>query len=131
MTNQNEEGLATIKYLADQLGVNLNDERTAIATASESAKVRMYNGSLEAKLIPTSRGAVTIESPRSPGIYIELVDHTKDVLAPVGAIYQITTYMPSKNDSGIQLNGDIYSVYVGKEGLILSQEARIRAANLL
>ncbi|PLW79668.1 hypothetical protein C0585_06765 [Candidatus Woesearchaeota archaeon] len=117
MSKNNEKNLSTIMYLAEQLGINLDDKRTAIATPEEMSTARMYDGSLEARVIPNSRPAVEIETPRGPGIWIELVDHTRD-LAPEGAIYQIRTYVP-KEDHKEGLTGDVYSVYVGKTGIML------------
>lgn len=123
------EKLALLYGLADELGVDLADQRVAIATARKDATARMFDGSLEAKVIPTSRGSVEIETPRGSGIMIDLVDHKRDSLAPKEAVYVVKTYMPS--DSGnLSLNGDVASVYVGPQGIILNGAARMRAANL-
>ena len=130
MAEGNEERLAAIKYLADQLGVNPGDQSIAIATNKRIAKVRMNDGSLEATISPSSRGPIVhVESPRSPGIWIQLVDHLKDPSAPKGAIYEIQAYIPK--DQGCEmLNGDIYSIYVGRRGLIFDDPGRRRAAEL-
>ena len=131
MTEQNEEALPIINSLADLLGVNLNDQRVAIATERKSAKVKMHDDSVEVEVVPTNNRVVKIESPRAPGIWISLVDH-RDPLAPEGAIYEIEAYMPARgeDDFDAALNGDVASVYVGREGIILCSAARMRAAKL-
>lgn len=130
MAKQNEKALGAINYLASQLGVNLNDQRIAIATDTESAKVRMHDGSLEAMIEP-HRMRVYVESPRARGIIIQLVDHNKN-LAPEGAVYEIMVYKHDDVDNCDEiLNGDVLNVYVGRDGLILSEAGRHRAAELL
>ena len=128
-TTVKKEAVSALKNLADLLKVNLNDSRIAIATARESATVRMYDGSIEAALVPTSQGTLYIESPRSPGVIVELVDHQKDVLAPADAIYQIQAFMPT-SDSRELLNGHIATIYVGREGLILNDAGLRRASEV-
>lgn len=123
---KNTEGLAIIAQLAEQLGVDLEDAHHAVATNQHDAVARYSDGSLEVRLTSfVSRPIVTIESPRSPGIYIELVDHQRD-LAPEGAIYRIKAYMPDSNrkTGGTELCGEIYCIYVGKEGIILDDISR-------
>jgi len=72
-----------------------------------------------------------IETARNTGLNIELVDHTRDELAPVGACYKISSYMPNRDGgSGVQLNGDIAFVYAGSKGLILGSAERKRAHDL-
>ncbi len=126
MTEKKPEALSVLMTLADLLGVDLNDSRTAIATPQHSATARMYDGSLEAKVIPTVYGIVDVSSPRGPTIQIKLVDQNKDRLAPAGAIYEITSYCPG----AAMLNGEVFCVYVGKDGIILDDSALRRAAEL-
>lgn len=130
---QNVRGLAVIAQLAEQLGVDLKDTHLAVATDKHEAKARFHDGSLEVTLLHLCRPTVRIESPRAPGIYIEVVDHQRDVMAPQGAIYCITAYMPdpTKENAGVFLNGDAYSVYVGKEGILLCDATRKRVTELL
>jgi len=131
---KNPERVALVAQLAEQLGVDLKDTSVATATANQSAKARMYDGSLEATVVSSRRGSVYIDSPRSPSIFIELVDHQRDALAPEGAIYCIQATMPKENPYGEQyyesLNGDVFNVYVGINGIILDDAERKRAAKL-
>lgn len=121
------ETLAAILCLAEQLGVNLGDHSVAITPQEGVGQVRMYDGSLEATLHSYDQNRiVVVESPRAPGIRIELVDHRKDLLAPKDAIYSIMAYTP-KEEGDIFLNGDVGSIYVGREGLMLSGAGKKRA----
>jgi hypothetical protein len=131
-TTIKKEAFAALKSLADFLKVDLKDTRTAVATPLNDASVRMFDGSLEARIVPTSSGTVYITSPRAPGIMIDLVNHQKDGLAPPEAIYCITSYMPlpDQGGAGEVLNGDVYSVYVGANGIILDDSALRRASEL-
>ena len=126
---QNVRGLAIIAQLAECLGVDLKNSKIAIATDKEEAKARFHDGSLEVTLLPLIRPTVRIDSPRAPGIYVQVVDHQREVLAPQDAIYQITAYMPDPADemNNVSLNGDVYSVYVGRRGIILGDADRKRA----
>lgn len=117
-----EDNKAIIKYIAKQMGVDLDYSEIAIATPGNGAKVKMYDGSLEAIIFPTERGEVKINSPRAPGITIELVDHNKDYDAPKDAIYAINAYKIIDNGTEA-LSGDIPLIYVGKKGLILCDSA--------
>ena len=76
-------------------------------------------------------GGVMVEAKNAPGIYIELVE---EILPPFpeGALYRIRTYSPDEKTGWISelLNGDVFAVYVGKNGLILDYPARMRAAKL-
>jgi hypothetical protein len=85
---------------------------------------------LEVTVLSLNRPTVKIESPRNPGVYIEMVDHQRDSLAPTDAIYSIGAYMPKQEANGVCLNGDVYKVYVGKNGIILDDGARQRARHL-
>ncbi len=132
---QNPEGLALIVQLAGKLGVDLENSHVAIATEEIGASVRMYDGSLEARILPSSdHRCMYVDSPRSPSIYIELVDHQRDTSVPDGAVYSIRACMPLGN-MGLKnyndLNGDVWRVYVGKNGIILDDPARRRAADLV
>lgn len=91
---KNAEGLKIISQLAEQLGVDLKDVHRAVATNQHEAVASFSDGSLEVRLTSLVRPTVRIESPRSPGVYVELVDHQRDVAAPKGAIYQVRAYMP-------------------------------------
>lgn len=131
---QNVEGLALVVKLAGQLGVDLENSHVAIATETIGASVRMHDGSLEARILPLSTRRIIVDSPRSPSVYIELVNHQQDISAPVGAVYCILACMPVDSmgqKSYQQLNGDVYRVYVGKNGIILDDPARRRAADLV
>jgi hypothetical protein len=126
---QNEKGLALIAQLAQQLNVDLKDSSVAIATESQPAKARTYDGSIEATVHSSNRNVVRIDSPRNPGICIEMVDHQRDMLAPKGAIYEIKAYMPDPTgEDRYTLNGDVFSVYVGREGIIIDKSGRNRIA---
>lgn len=128
---QDSENLSLIMQLAEKLGINLKDSRLAIATRKQRAKARTHDGSLEITVIDDlNRPTVRIDSPRASGIWVELVDNRKDS-APKGAIYRITTYMPyyllgSTEEFGLNAltGGDIYEVYVGREGIILNKPKR-------
>ena len=127
---QNPERLALVMQLAEMLGVDLKDSSLVIATDGKPVKVRVQDGALEATVTSADRPQVRIESLRAPGIYIEMVNHQRDS-APEGAIYRISAYMPQPIDpSGVALNGDVYEVYVGRNGIILDNAARERAARL-
>ena len=117
----NTKGLTIIARLAEQLGVDLKNAHCAVATDRHEAVARFSDGSLEVRLTSLVRPTVRIESPRSPGIYIELVDHQRDIAAPEGAIYRIKAYMPDSagRNGGDELNGEVYSVYIGKQGILL------------
>jgi hypothetical protein len=129
---QNVKGLAILSELANMLNVNLKDSGLAIATDRKSAKVSFSDGSLEATLFSSLNGpTVKIDSPRNPGIWIEMVDHTRYSDAPKGAIYRIISYMPEREGRDISLDGDIFSIYVGREGLILSESAKERVTRFL
>lgn len=130
---QNVQGRVIIAQLAERLGVDLKDINLAIATEKSEATARFHDGSLEVRLTPLSRPTIRIESPRSPGIYVELVDHQRDVTAPKEAIYHIKSYMPNPTgrDGGVELNGEVYSVYVGKQGILLDADAKRRVSELL
>ena len=132
MTKAKIEAASALKNLADLFKIDLKNSRLAIATVRESATVRMYDGSLEARLVPSVRGTVYITSPRSPGICIDLVDHQRDVLAPAEAIYSIAAYMPNPdgNEPGTALNGHVYNIYIGKNGIILDDNGLKRASEI-
>ena len=93
----------------------------------------MYDGSLEATIF-SSNGRVCVYSPRSPGASIELVNHQRDSSAPEGAVYRVQAFMP-QDSMGEKiyhaLNGDVFCVYVGRNGIIFDDAARRRAADLL
>ena len=128
------EIVAALQLLSEKLGVK-NAQDIAIATPGKSAVARMYDGSLEARVFPFNSHAVRITSPRAPGVYIQLVDQS-DVLAPAEAIYKITAFIPDQAPAtdgqylDTSLNGDLYSVYVGRKGIILDKIQRERAAKL-
>lgn len=125
---KNTKGLAIIAQLAEQLGVDLKEAHHAVATSSHEAVANFADGSLEVRLTSLMRPTVRIESPRSSGIYIELVDHQRDIAAPEGAIYHVKAYMPDSTgrNGGDELNGDTHSVYIGKQGIILDDAAKRR-----
>lgn len=126
--DKKEESLVIVRNLADLLGVNLSDGRVAVSTDKEEAKVMKYDGSIEAKINSSYvRPTVRVESPRAPGITIELVDHTRD-MAPENAIYAIRCFNP-QNDT--QLNGDIHTIYVGCNGLILDRAGREKSSRII
>ena len=131
MSDQKEDALAALKSLASILGVDLTTTNIAIATPNSSATARFHDSSIEAKVVQW--GDVRIETPRGPGIYIKLVDHQREFVPPE-AIFRIEAYMPDRKNSsscpGTTLNGDIYSINVGVEGLILDDAAIKRAAKL-
>lgn len=132
-TPRQEAGLAALHTLADLLKVDLEGGQLAIATPDEEATARMHDGSIEARVVPTIRGTVYVTAPRSPGIVVELVDHTRNSLAPKEAIYEIRSYSPDPDrpaGTGTSLNGDVANVYVGPEGIILSDAARRMAQKL-
>ena len=120
---QNAKGLALIVQLASRLGVNLKDTEVAIATDKKPAKAKLYDSSLEVTLYSLNRPTVTVDSPRCPGVSIELVDHQRD-LAPEGAVYCIRAYMPNQDGSNMALNGDVYCVFIGPKGIILDEPGR-------
>ncbi len=132
MTENKPEALSALKTLADLLGVDLKDMATAIATPQQSATARMYDRSLEAELVSSSRRTAYVSSPRAPSIRITLVDPQLDSLAPEGAIYEISTFMPPTDSrpGGTMLNGDVFCVYVGRNGIILDDPVLRRAAEL-
>ena len=84
---------------------------------------------LEVKRPP--EGGVMVKAENAPGIYIELTEGSSPPF-PEGALYRIRAYVPDEKTGWITeiLNGDIYTVYVGKNGLILDEPARMRAAKL-
>lgn len=131
MTNQNEKGLAIIQQLAELLGVDMKETNIAIAPPHGTAKVMSADGVLGAKII--WEDTVRVSAKRSLGIYIQLVDHRR-MLAPKEAIYMLSAYMPdapeSDDGSGVTLNGDIFSSYIGKDGLLLDEAACERAMKL-
>jgi hypothetical protein len=119
---QDPEDLAMINYIAERLGVKLDDQHEAVATKRKSGRVRMYDGSLEVEVLPTVNGAASVEAPKSPGVWIDLVDHTKDA-APEGAIYRISAYKRTGDGDNCRegLRGHVYHVFVGHEGIILDE----------
>jgi len=126
---QNEKALSLILSLAEELGVDLKDERTAIATEGATAKVKMYDNSLETTIFERSNGAAAhIKAPRAPSILIELVNPMEDEFSPDGAVYKITAYKPKKDKVHEALNGDVFSVYIGKKGIMLNDAAKLRIA---
>lgn len=127
---QKESDLALLAQLADRLGSGLRDASFAVATDRQPASVRAFNNSIEAKLYTS--GDVTVQSPRAPRIDIRLVDPNNSYfcLAPEGAIYEITVCKPTENGPLESLNGDVATVYIGKNGIILDEPARRRAAEL-
>lgn len=125
---KNIEGLKIITQLAEQLGVDLKDVHRAVATDHHEAIASFSDGSLEVRLTSLVRPTVRIESPRSPGVYVQLVDHQRDVTAPKGAIYQVKAYMPDSTgrNGGEELNGEVYSIYIGKQGILLDELSKRR-----
>jgi hypothetical protein len=129
---QNPKNYALIAQLAEQLKVDLKDAQFAVTTPNKEAKARFHDGSLEVTLLPLNRPTVKIDSPRAPSIVVEMVDHQRDSLAPKEAIYVITACMPNPSDGrNYFLNGDVYDIFVGKGGIILSDSGRKRVAELL
>lgn len=126
--SKKESSLAALKVIADNLGVDLGGGEIAISTPGKGVIARTHDGALEVRV---SSNTIEIDSPRSPGIRIELVDHTKDTYAPKEAVYEIQAYTLSESGGRISiLNGDFYSIYVGHKGLILDDASRRRARDL-
>ncbi|HLC32684.1 MAG TPA: hypothetical protein VJJ82_02565 [Candidatus Nanoarchaeia archaeon] len=129
---QDPTALAALVYLAQKCGVKLDDCHLAIATPEQDAKMRTQDGSLDVTLASRSYTGcpVLIQAPRAPGVIVELVDHVKDPLAPSDAIYKVRAYTPSgkpNNPVGQNLNGEISSIYIGKNGIILDETLCERA----
>ncbi len=125
-----------LMQLAERLKVNLDTKDCVIATPKKLAFARTSGGELEV-MLSGSQEVVAVEGKRLPGIRISLIDHTNSLseLAPAEAIYEISAYMPNSDkrfvgDGGTALNGDVATVYVGKNGIILDEPARKRAAKL-
>lgn len=114
-----EDAMAALLTLADIIGVDLSDVSMAVATKEKDAKARLYDGSLEANISTLRSGMVKVGSPRNPSVMIKLVDHQKDPTVPEGAIYEILALMPTPEGVPNVLNGDVYSVYVGRQGIII------------
>jgi len=120
---------AALQFLAEKLGhtISFEGSNCAIATSDQVAKAKMHDNSLEATVFPNA--TVEIESPRAPGIDVELIDHNDDkfVGAPPDAIYRIRTYAP-KRRMRVGVNGKKEPIgykeslkgvaYIGNEGFI-------------
>lgn len=119
-----------LAYLTERLGIKTNPQ-LAIATPDRLAEARMFDGSLTVKVIPTFGGGVRVESPKAPGVYIQLVDHQRDYAAPAEAIYEITAYKPDEKGGTTLNNGEVYSVYVGPRGIVLGAAEKAGLARLL
>ena len=130
MADPNLEKLALMYSLADEFGFDVNSPGVTITTDKKSAKVKMYDDSLEATMVPSLEPTVYIEAPKTPGVLVRLVDHVKNPLAPEGAIYQIGSYAPDENGSEHMLNHDVDFVYVGKDGIIIDDSGRERISKL-
>ena len=128
---ENPKSPAPTAQIMEQAGNGSNNSEFTIAKDNK-AKVRLHDGSLEVTLLSLGRPTALIDSPRAPGISVELVDHQNDY-APPDAIYCITAYMPnlSNKNAPICLNGDVYQIYVGSRGIILDDSARKRVAEIL
>ena len=130
MDKQKEDSLAAIKYISEELGIDLEDDSTSIATPNRNAVARTYDDSLKVTVFNNER-CVEIDIPDLPSLRIELVESGSHQLDPDEAIYRIKACKKSSQKlKGESLNGDINSVYAGRSGLILDDAARERAAKL-
>jgi|SRR3989344_6668423 len=115
-----------LKFLADRLGVDLNDPRHAVANEEYGARAELKDGSLVAKVFPNDEGSVKVESTHLPGIDIKVLDQTNinNPWVRDGAVYQITTYLPGKEH-----NEDVPgSVYIRRDGRLI---ARLNCVEIL
>jgi len=129
MGDKNEGILGALKYIAGQVGVDLGGGDVSIATDKKCGRARTYDGLLEVTVYSSEVGVVEVESMRGQGVYVKLLDQGKKGLEPLGAILEIGAY--TKGAQGNEtLNGDVYLVYVGKNGIILSDAGGERAAKL-
>lgn len=117
MAKKDLKGL--LVHLAEQLKVNLGATNNAIATGETGGSVSMHDGSLKAIIPLNNLESVRVQSPRAPGISVELINHNKDY-APAGAIYKITAYRQGEvPGQDTLLNEQLPAIYVGREGLLL------------
>jgi len=120
-----QQKLALLKQLAEELGVKLDSkENMVISTLDSPAKIK-DTGGLEVQVLYGD--TIHVNFPRAPGISIELVNpqSSRFVSAPEGAVYEITAHLP-RDGSDYSLNGEVYSVYVGKSGIILDRAGKTR-----
>ena len=95
-------------------------EDQIILDYGQKGTIAMRDNSLSATMQGSELRVIT---PRVPGITIELVDHTKDSLAPEGAVYRINAYNPSDNS---RIDGNPIYVYIGAKGIILGESDKSR-----
>ena len=114
-----------LQELSDLLGVSTSDAHKAVATQGHPADVTTADGALSISVY--DGGLIEVESPRAPGVRISLVDHSKDSLAPPGAVYEISAYTPFE-DHTVRLGeqADVSTIYVGPKGIILCDSGKAR-----
>jgi hypothetical protein len=135
MGSKKEEDYSLLLQLAEKLGVQL-DISPAISTPKKLAFAKAHDDKLEV-MLSSFQEVVAVEGKKLSGIRIQLIDPTSPSysLAPAGAMYEISAYMPDSNkrfvgDGGTALNGHVATVYVGKDGIILDEPALRRASDL-
>lgn len=125
MADANER-LALVHTLARELGVELEGSRVAVG---EDAEARLRDGSLKARVSSgydgqTFDGYVIVETPKAPGVIIELVDHEHGTIAPAEAIYRVKFFR--RDDNGLidlrYKDGSIPFFYIGRNGIIDPRE---------
>ncbi|HED06444.1 MAG TPA: hypothetical protein ENI61_07155 [Ignavibacteria bacterium] len=100
----------------------------------DAIEVQAGKGDLTVRVFPGGRLEIT--SKRGSSMIVEDLDFdasqvTKD-FSPEGAVYSVMVCAYDKNNDRMlePLNGDIYMVHVGREGIILDKAARERARKL-
>lgn len=110
-----------IAKLIELLGMK-RENFTVVTTGNQHAIAETENGSMKVELFSQENPVTNITAPRGPGIHIRMVNPMKDVFAPSGAIYEISAFDTETHN---QIFGDVVSVYIGPEGITLS-EASLR-----
>ncbi|MAH47993.1 hypothetical protein CMI37_19380 [Candidatus Pacearchaeota archaeon] len=120
---------AAVAGVADLLGVDFSQNSIAVVTNEQTARSRTADGNVKVEL--WEDGDVEVELDRGSGICLKLVDphNPRFANAPEGALYEISAYIP-REGSKEPLNGDVASVYVGRDGIILNNAARHRVRKL-
>jgi len=97
---------------------------------NNAIEVKTAQGNMIVRIF--SDGTLEVESRQGPSLKITDLYHTerrgKDH-APDGAIYDIDSYV-IREDSSVVLNGDVFSVYLSRRGIILDDAGVERVRKL-